>query len=55
MDKDSFIDLLNRSSPNEIREFLIEKGKVKLIYPFIEYNDDEIRRIEAGELSWRDK
>ena len=35
MDKESFIQLLQRSSPNDIREFLMKKGKRKLILPFI--------------------
>lgn len=39
MEKENFIALLQRSSPNEIREFLMKKGKRKLITPFI-YEDD---------------
>lgn len=35
MEKESFIEILARSSPNEIREFLMKKGKRKLICPFI--------------------
>ncbi len=35
MEKESFIQLLQRSSPNDIREFLMKKGKRKLIVPFI--------------------
>jgi hypothetical protein len=34
MDKESFIGLLKRSSPNDIREFLQKKGKRKLVNPF---------------------
>lgn len=35
MDKESFITLLQRSSPDEIRKFIERKGKRKLINPFI--------------------
>lgn len=35
MEKESFIEILARSSPNEVREFLMKKGKRKLICPFI--------------------
>ena len=40
MEKENFIALLQRSTPNEIREFLMRKGKRKLISPFI-FEDDE--------------
>ena len=39
MQRESFIELLNRSSPNEVREFLAKKGKRKLISPFIEIEE----------------
>ena len=35
MEKESFIAILQRSSPNEVREFIEKKGKRKLISPFI--------------------
>ena len=35
MEKNDFIKILQRSSPNEIREFIERKGKRKLIDPFI--------------------
>lgn len=41
MEKENFIKLLQRSSPNDIREFLIKKGKTKLISPFIFLDDTE--------------
>ena len=42
MDRENFIELLNRSSPNDIREFLIQKGKRKSICPFVEVKDEVI-------------
>ena len=39
MERGNFIELLNRSSPNEIREFLAQKGKRKSICPFIEVEE----------------
>lgn len=41
MERENFIELLNRSSPNDIREFLISKGKHKSITPFIYDNKKE--------------
>ena len=41
MERENFIELLNRSSPNDIREFLIQKGKRKSICPFVEVKDNE--------------
>ena len=35
MKKEDFIKLLQRSSPNEIRDFICREGKKKLISPFI--------------------
>ena len=46
MDKESFIEILARLSPNEVREFLIKKGKRKLICPFIfdeDYQKEETK------------
>lgn len=49
MEKENFIELLNRSSPNDIREFLIQKGKRKSICPFVEVKDNESNKKEKQE------
>lgn len=41
MEKEDFIKILQRSSPNEVREFIERKGKRKLIDPFIWDNISE--------------
>lgn len=41
MDKISFIELLQRSSPNEVRDYIARKGKLKLVNPIIEIDEIE--------------
>ena len=48
MDRENFIELLNRSSPNDIREFLIQKGKRKSICPFVEVKDESNKEESSG-------
>lgn len=35
MEKENFISLLQRSSPNEVREFIERKGKLHKICPIV--------------------
>jgi hypothetical protein len=36
MEKKNFLEFLQRSSPNEVREFVMREGKKKLFCPIIE-------------------
>ena len=39
MNKEDFINLLKRNSPNEILEFIKKKGKKKILDVFIFFDD----------------
>ena len=36
MQKENFLKFLQRSSPNEVRDFVMREGKRKLVCPIIE-------------------
>lgn len=37
MKKEDFLKFLQRSSPEEVRDFVMKEGKKKFICPFIQY------------------
>ena len=45
MDKESFLEILKRSSPNEVREYLMKKGKHKKVCPIILYPDNTDEKV----------
>lgn len=55
MERENFIELLKRSSPNDIRSFLERNGKRKRISPFIKLdeNSEERRGIDDGKHQCR--
>lgn len=54
MEKNDFIGFLQRSSPEEVLEFIKSKGKRKKVCPIIQYPEDyDISELLKEVSNWR--